>query len=213
MSFNIKDINKDLSVVCNKIVADDMKCLVKLDIVYKGDIYCSKEISKAIDTSKLEEHIGKFMNQFEFTVSTDDISKISSEVENVLNNGESINVNEKLSFNVALDRLYQASIKNSANLMATMCVDKDYFYINSSSKTFLETALNDHECGWKALDFKKQLKAYGLLEISSGRSYDFTVYTLGNSSVSGNKGINFLKINITKMNIFFDTLNKLKEVA
>jgi len=193
-------INNNLKVACKKIIGNNMQCSVEVNIIYRKKMIDKIDLKKAvIEDSNFEAEVAKRMGGYAFKVSDADIKRISALVKETLSNGKAALCNEVVPFNDVLITLENEAKKKAVMLSSLFCIENGYLYIAASKANIAETLDVCNCSGWRPLEFKRELKRWKLLETDKDRYYEKTVYSLGRTSVKGEQGVRFLKINLQKI--------------
>lgn len=177
----------DLSAAFTKVSENGSKTGIRITFESKDLIFNSIKADK-VDLLDKATKLKKGLISLDIDFNNEEIEKIIDIAIKTLKTDKASNDSEKLNIKATLRVLYEKAISEPSE--DTIYVAGEYMYINTLS---LSEIFECEKLGWKPLDFKRQLRDMDLLEINTGRSFDFKK---NSSRVKGNAPIWFLKIKL-----------------
>lgn len=177
----------DLSAAFTKVSENGSKTGIRITFESKDLIFNSIKADK-VDLIDKATKLKKGLISLDIDFNNEEIEKIIDIAIKTLKTDKASNDSEKLNIKATLRVLYEKAISEPSE--DTIYVAGEYMYINTLS---LSEIFECEKLGWKPLDFKRQLRDMDLLEINTGRSFDFKK---NSSRVKGNAPIWFLKIKL-----------------
>lgn len=176
-----------LSAAFTKVSENGSKTGIRITFESKDLIFNSIKADK-VDLLDKATKLKKGLISLDIDFNNEEIEKIIDIAIKTLKTDKASNDSEKLNIKATLRVLYEKAISEPSE--DTIYVAGEYMYINTLS---LSEIFECEKLGWKPLDFKRQLRDMDLLEINTGRSFDFKK---NSSRVKGNAPIWFLKIKL-----------------
>lgn len=210
MSKNYMKITDDVKIFLTKTIGENEHCSVYLELYGNEGQYGMEEFSKVkIKDKNFKKYLSTSLNQFDFDFTDNEVEQIKAQIEHTLSE-KAVRLNEVLRYDELLEKLYTSAQNNAVTPESYLCIDSKarYLLIKSNKEVFQKVIYDNDGYGIKGLDFKKWLKLHELLEVSQGRKYDYTVYSVGNQTIQS--GCRYVAIDLTKLNEYW---NEIKEVA
>lgn len=193
-------INGKISLQCQKVIGNENKCWVIAKLRdSNGMEYTINAPRGKIIGERFSTFLNKELDEYDIDLTEEDKKDIEGQIKGELSR-EPINLNEAQPLGILLKQLYEGAYGNEVWYENGLFVYDGYLYIKAMRNGELQKTLKDFGGeGWNATKFKKELKLMGLLKISKGQTFTYSVYSLGHSKIATGQAIKFLKIPVRSL--------------
>lgn len=209
MEHTFENRDSKLKVIYTKISENGSKTGVQIAIInrIKGEKIprvFDPIVAEKVDLSKKAAKLRRGLQSLDIDLE-EEMETIIDQAREVVKKKIATEYSEKTDIITMVGIFYEKALELMKDEAPQFYVEENHLFLNSK---YINRLLMEN--GWKNLDFKKQLKSMGLIEVTGNRAYDFCINA---SEKNNDEYTRYLKIQLNNRNINFEELFKEVEAA